>query len=143
MDIQNLYKKFQESNYEISTDTRFIAPGSLFFAWKGEVHDGNVFAETALELGCSYVVVDNLEYVKSEKYLYVENSIETLGHLACHHRKQFNIPVVALTGSNGKTTTKELVAAVLSTKKNIIYGQKLINLIIDNLIQVLYLDHIS
>ncbi|MCA9353044.1 UDP-N-acetylmuramoyl-tripeptide--D-alanyl-D-alanine ligase, partial [Patescibacteria group bacterium] len=120
MDILSLYQKFKECGQNISTDTRDIIAGSIFFAWKGELHDGNMFAADALEKGARYVVIDNPEYAQDERYILVENSIETLGHLARYHRQQFDIPVIGIAGSNGKTTTKELTARILSTQKNVV-----------------------
>ncbi len=129
MEIRNLHEKFiNECNGNISTDTKEIINGSMFFAWKGEYHDGNKYAEEALKLGCNYVVVDNPKFAfNNDKYILVNNSIDTLSRLANFHRNKFNIPVIAITGSNGKTTTKELVASVLKTEKNIIYPDKSFN----------------
>ncbi|HEV7348462.1 UDP-N-acetylmuramoyl-tripeptide--D-alanyl-D-alanine ligase [Telluribacter sp.] len=100
----------------VSTDTRKITPGCLFFALKGENFDGNLFAAAALEKGAAYAVVDSTEVVQNERYLLVEDVLLALQDLARHHRRKFGFPVVGLTGSNGKTTTKELIAAVLSRK---------------------------
>ncbi|PWK72972.1 UDP-N-acetylmuramoyl-tripeptide--D-alanyl-D-alanine ligase [Mucilaginibacter oryzae] len=98
----------------ISTDTRKIAPGSLFFALKGDKFDANTFAQKAIVAGAAYAVIDNPEYQLGDRYLLVEDVLTTLQDLARHHRRQLNIPVVGLTGTNGKTTTKELINAVLS-----------------------------
>jgi UDP-N-acetylmuramoyl-tripeptide--D-alanyl-D-alanine ligase len=98
----------------ICTDTRKILPGSLFFALKGEKFDANTFAEKAIEAGASYVVIDNPAYQLNEKYILVDDVLTALQELARHHRKQLTIPVVGLTGTNGKTTTKELINSVLS-----------------------------
>lgn len=98
----------------ISTDTRKITPGSVFFALKGDKFDANTFAQKAVEAGAAYVVIDNPEYQLGEQYLLVEDVLTTLQDLARHHRRQLNIPVIGLTGTNGKTTTKELINAVLS-----------------------------
>lgn len=100
----------------ICTDTRNIVPGCLFFALKGEKFDANTFAEQALALGAAYVVIDNKDYQLNERCLLVTDVLCALQELARHHRTQLNIPVVGLTGSNGKTTTKELINAVLSRK---------------------------
>ncbi|MES2267644.1 MAG: UDP-N-acetylmuramoyl-tripeptide--D-alanyl-D-alanine ligase [Bacteroidota bacterium] len=100
----------------ISTDTRKIAPGSLFFALKGDKFDANTFASQAVEAGAAYAVIDNPEYATGEKFLLVDDVLTTLQDLARHHRKQLTIPVIGLTGTNGKTTTKELINAVLSQK---------------------------
>lgn len=98
----------------ISTDTRKITPGSLFFALKGDKFDANTFAQKAVEAGAAYAVIDNPEYQLGEQYLLVEDVLTTLQDLARYHRRQLDIPVIGLTGTNGKTTTKELINAVLS-----------------------------
>jgi len=120
MDIRELYEKFIECEQLISTDTRMIEKGSLFFSWKGEVNDGNAFAREALDKGARYVVIDNPDFFINEQTIVVENSIRTLQELAIYHRKHFDIPIIAIGGSNGKTTTKELIADVLGTQKNVI-----------------------
>jgi len=102
----------------ISTDTRKIAPGSLFFALKGEKFDANIFAEQAIASGAAYAVIDNPEYQKGDRYLLVEDVLAALQDLARYHRRQLTIPVIGLTGTNGKTTTKELINAVLSQHFN-------------------------
>ena len=102
----------------ISTDTRKIAPGSLFFALKGEKFDANTFAEQAIASGAAYAVIDNPEYQKGDRYLLVEDVLAALQDLARYHRRQLTIPVIGLTGTNGKTTTKELINAVLSQHFN-------------------------
>ena len=114
MNIQELYKLYKKS-YLISTDTRRIKPNSLFFALKGENFNGNKFAEQALEKGASYAIVDEAIYQTSSRTILVENVLETMQSLARYHRNQLGIPIISLTGSNGKTTTKELINAVLST----------------------------
>ncbi len=103
--------------------------GELFFALSGENFNGNRFAAEALKKGALAVVVDDPAFVEADdsRYLLTENALNTLQALAAYHRKQFNIPVLAITGTNGKTTTKELVAAVLSTKKNICATQGNLN----------------
>jgi UDP-N-acetylmuramoyl-tripeptide--D-alanyl-D-alanine ligase len=98
----------------ISTDTRKIAAGSLFFALKGDKFDANTFAEQALNAGAAYAVIDNEAYRLNERCLLVDDVLTALQDLARHHRRQLQIPVIGLTGSNGKTTTKELINAVLS-----------------------------
>ncbi len=98
----------------ISTDTRKIATDSLFFALKGEKFDANTFAEQAVAAGAAYAIIDNPAYQVSEKFLLVEDVSTALQDLARHHRKQLTIPVIGLTGTNGKTTTKELINSVLS-----------------------------
>jgi UDP-N-acetylmuramoyl-tripeptide--D-alanyl-D-alanine ligase len=115
MAIENLYQKFLESR-KVSTDTRKIEPGSVFFALRGPSFNANEFAEEALAKGALYAVVDDVDFARNERCLLVSNVLETLQALASHHRRQLTIPVIGLTGSNGKTTSKELVHAVLSKK---------------------------
>ena len=100
----------------VCTDTRKLTPSCLFFALKGDNFNGNLFASKAIEGGAAYVIVDESEYAVGENYILVQNVLETLQELARHHRQQLNIPVIAIVGSNGKTTTKELLSAVLQTK---------------------------
>ena len=109
--IYNLFKQFPS----IQTDTRSLKRDEIFFALKGPNFNGNQFAAKAIELGAAAVVVDEETGIKDPKIILVENVLTALQELALYHRKQFNIPFIAITGSNGKTTTKELVHAVLST----------------------------
>ena len=115
MDIESLYKKFLQSG-EVSTDTRQIAPGSVFFALKGPKFNANTFAVEALRKGASYAVVDEQEFLNHPGTILVEDALKALQQLAQYHRSQLNLPVIGLTGSNGKTTTKELMHAVLGKK---------------------------
>jgi len=117
MAIEQLYDLFLQ-HPAISTDTRKIAAGSLFFALKGDKFDANTFAAKALEAGAAYAIIDNAAYRVSEKTILVADVLSTLQDLARYHRKQLQIPVIGLTGSNGKTTTKELINAVLSQQFN-------------------------
>ncbi|PWJ59607.1 UDP-N-acetylmuramoyl-tripeptide--D-alanyl-D-alanine ligase [Dyadobacter jejuensis] len=103
---------------QVFTDTRKIQVNGLFFALKGVSFDGNQYAHKALEDGAAYAIVDDPSIVQDERYLLVEDVLTALQDLARHHRKTFNFPVLALTGSNGKTTTKELLHKVLSMKYN-------------------------
>lgn len=114
---EELHKYFLSCG-TVTTDTRKIESGSLFIALKGERFDANTFAEEALKKGAAYAVVDNPEYKTNDKILLVENGLTALQQLAKHHRHYLGLPVIALTGSNGKTTTKELINAVLSKKYN-------------------------
>jgi len=113
--IDSLYQHYLK-HPGISTDTRTISPGCLFFALKGENFDANQFAEKAINDGAAYVIIDNPDYQLDERYLLVPDVLTALQQLATYHRAQLNIPVIGLTGSNGKTTTKELINAVLSEK---------------------------
>lgn len=110
----------------VSTDTRQLPEGCIFFALKGDNFDGNKFAAQAIEKGAAYVVTDDPANRHNERCLPVPDTLAALQQLACHHRRQFDIPLIAIGGSNGKTTTKELVSAVLhshypshSTKGNL------------------------
>ncbi|MES2688994.1 MAG: UDP-N-acetylmuramoyl-tripeptide--D-alanyl-D-alanine ligase [Bacteroidota bacterium] len=118
MDIDSLYKIFVRHPV-ISTDTRKITQGSIFFALKGPHFNANSFAGDALEKGASYCVIDEAAYQVSDKCILVDDVLQTLQALATHHRRQFHIPVIAIAGSNGKTTTKELISSVLSTTLNV------------------------
>lgn len=113
--INSLYQHFL--NYPtICTDTRSITKDCLFFALKGENFDANSFATQALANGAAYAIIDNPEYLKNDRCILVPDVLSALQDLARYHRSTLNIPVIGLTGSNGKTTTKELVNAVLSEK---------------------------
>jgi UDP-N-acetylmuramoyl-tripeptide--D-alanyl-D-alanine ligase len=111
----------------ISTDTRKIIPGCIFFALKGDKFDANTFAEQAITEGAAYAVIDNPTYQNGAQYLLVADVLSALQDLARHHRRQLSIPVVGLTGTNGKTTTKELINAVLSQKFNTLATQGNLN----------------
>ena len=113
--VENLYTRFSASG-RVSTDTRNITPGSVFFALRGEKFNANAFAAEALAKGASCAVIDEKEFRKDDRYIVVDNVLESLQALARYHRDQLKIPVIALTGSNGKTTTKELSHAVLTKK---------------------------
>jgi len=108
-----IYQLFLEHPV-ISTDSRKIYPGSLFFALKGESFNGNEFASRALDQGASYAIVDEAAFAIHDRFILVKDVLSTLQDLARHHRMQMNIPVIAVTGTNGKTTTKELIQSVLS-----------------------------
>lgn len=122
MSIETLYQIYLQ-HPSVQTDTRSLQPGDLFFALKGPSFNGNSFAAKALEAGAAYAIIDEPKYTIPDKTILVENVLETLQALAYYHRQQFDIPFIAITGSNGKTTTKELVSAVLS-KKYITYTTK-------------------
>ena len=114
---KQLYEKYLQSG-KVSTDTRQITPGSVFFALKGPKFNANEFAREALEKGASYAVIDDKNFAVDERYVVVEDTLVALQELAREHRSHFSIPVIGLTGSNGKTTSKELLNAVLSKKFN-------------------------
>ncbi|MBC8755684.1 UDP-N-acetylmuramoyl-tripeptide--D-alanyl-D-alanine ligase [Kordia sp. YSTF-M3] len=115
--ISALYTIFQQHPV-VCTDSRNITPDCIFFALKGDNFNGNIYAKDALQKGAAYAIVDEEAYNTSEHTILVKDVLETLQQLANHHRKQLNIPIVSLTGSNGKTTTKELINVVLSKKFN-------------------------
>ncbi|MES2813116.1 MAG: UDP-N-acetylmuramoyl-tripeptide--D-alanyl-D-alanine ligase [Bacteroidota bacterium] len=118
MKIEEIYQCFLQCE-SVSTDTRKIEPNSLFVALKGENFDANTFAQEALNKGAQFVIIDNKNYYTDEnKMLLVSDSLKTLQELAKYHRQQLGLPIIALTGSNGKTTTKELINCVLSKNYN-------------------------
>jgi UDP-N-acetylmuramoyl-tripeptide--D-alanyl-D-alanine ligase len=126
MAIEQLYQLYLQHPI-ISTDTRKIAPGSLFFALKGDKFDANTFAEKAIAAGAAYAVIDDAQYRLTDRYILVEDVLHTLQDLARYHRKQLQIPVIGLTGTNGKTTTKELINAVVSQQFNTLATQGNLN----------------
>ncbi len=113
MELNELYKLYKQS-YLITTNTRSNLKNSIFFSLKGDNFNGNTYAEIALKKGANYAIVDEKKYQTSERIILVNDSLKTLQDLSSYHRKQLNIPIVALTGSNGKTTTKELIHTVLN-----------------------------
>lgn len=124
--IEELYQLFQQSS-GVETDTRKITPDCLFFCLKGTNFDGNTFAREAIEKGALRVVIDNADYAIEGKTLLVEDVLKALQSLARHHRRQFAVPVIGITGSNGKTTSKELIAAVLETQFKVHYTKGNLN----------------
>lgn len=124
MDIQDLYEIFKQ-HPEITTDSRTCPVGSIFFALKGETFNGNAYAKASLEKGCAYAVVDEKEYADEhdERIILVDDALQTLQDLARFHREKLGTTIVGVTGTNGKTTTKELIAAVLQKKYKVHYTQ--------------------
>ncbi|MGB5189137.1 UDP-N-acetylmuramoyl-tripeptide--D-alanyl-D-alanine ligase, partial [Robiginitalea sp.] len=112
MNIEEIYSRFLEYP-SISTDSRNILPNSLFFALKGPNFNGNIYAAEALDKGAAYAVVDEARYATNDRTLLVPDVLKCLQDLATHHRRQSKATLIALTGSNGKTTTKELISRVL------------------------------
>ena len=114
MELNQIHSLFLESS-GASTDTRNIKQDSLFFALKGPNFNGNTFAHQALENGARYAVIDEIVHPINERFIVVHNVLQTLQKLASFHRKSLGLPIIALTGSNGKTTTKELIHAALKS----------------------------
>ncbi|MBP6825972.1 MAG: UDP-N-acetylmuramoyl-tripeptide--D-alanyl-D-alanine ligase [Saprospiraceae bacterium] len=114
LSIPELYAIYRQHPV-VCTDTRKLTPGCLFFALKGDLFDGNKFAEQAIGEGAAYAVIDDPMYRIDDRCLLVPDTLQALQQLATHHRRQFDIPMIAIGGSNGKTTTKELISAVLSS----------------------------
>ena len=115
MNIEALYQIYS-SNYLVTTDTRTIKKDAIFFSLQGDHFNGNKFAATAIKKGAKYAVIDDANYQIEGKTIVVDNVLETLQELANYHRHQLKIPIIGITGSNGKTTTKELIHAVLATQ---------------------------
>jgi UDP-N-acetylmuramoyl-tripeptide--D-alanyl-D-alanine ligase len=138
--IDKIYKQFV-SGAAICTDTRKISDGCIFFALKGENFNGNTFAKQAIESGAALAVIDEKPNVQDKRFVVVKDVLTTLQELARHHRTTMNIPVIAITGSNGKTTTKELVSRVLSEKYNTLYTSGNLNNHIGVPLTLLNLSH--
>jgi UDP-N-acetylmuramoyl-tripeptide--D-alanyl-D-alanine ligase len=139
--FQDLYSYYLQYPY-VSFDSRKKVAGTIFFALKGAQYDGNIFASNALEKGAAYVVIDNPAYYKKdERYILVENALDALQQLAKIHRTKLNIPIIGITGSSGKTTTKELVHAVLSQRYNCYATQGNLNNHIGLPVSILSMTH--
>jgi len=119
MNIEKLHSIFLATS-GITTDSRNVIQGSVFFALKGENFDGNKYAKTAIDNGCSYAIIDDPSLEKDARNILVENVLQTLQSLAKYHREQIDIPIIAITGSNGKTTTKELLSTIMGLKWKVI-----------------------
>ncbi len=127
MDIKELYQVYLSHPF-VTTDTRNCKPGAIFIALKGENFDGNNFVGEALEKGCEFAICERPDvFPENKKVIHVKNSLETLQNLANYHRRQLKMPVIGITGTNGKTTTKELMAAVLSSKYYVLFTQGNLN----------------
>ena len=128
MRVEEIYSRFRECS-GVTTDSRKCGPGLMFFALKGERFDGNEFVRGALEQGCPYAVMDNasLYDAADKRMILVDNVLITLQQVAAYHRRQLGIPVIGITGTNGKTTTKELTNAVMSTTYKVLYTQGNLN----------------
>lgn len=124
--METLYQIFKNSS-GVQTDTRNIQPNCLFFCLKGANFDGNKFAQDALEKGATHVVIDNPDFQIPGKTTLVSDTLQTLQDLARFHREQFSIPIIGITGSNGKTTSKELIASVLETTFRVHYTKGNLN----------------
>lgn len=121
MDIFELYQRHPQ----ITTDSRNCPKDSIFIALKGATFDGNKFAASALEKGCSYAIIDNPDYAKAgdDRYIIVDDTLTAFKELAREHRRQFHIPVIGITGTNGKTTTKELISTVLAKRYRVMHTE--------------------
>lgn len=128
MEIATLYHLFQQHPL-VTTDSRKCPEGSIFFALKGDNFNGNAFAAKAIDAGCSYAIIDEKAYARpnDKRFILVDNSLTTLQELANYHRRQMGTQIIGITGTNGKTTTKELVASVLSQVHQVLYTEGNLN----------------
>lgn len=126
MEVSTIYTCFKECG-KVTTDTRNCPEGSMFIALKGETFNGNAFVREALAKGCRYAVVDEKEYADAENILLVDDCLKALQDLAREHRRQMGTRIIGITGTNGKTTTKELIATVLQKRYRVLYTQGNLN----------------
>ena len=126
MTISEIYDLFKECN-GVTTDSRFVHKDNMFFSLKGPNFNGNKYAKSAIEKGAKYAIVDDKEYAFDSQYIVVNDSLETLQKLSNYHRNISNIKVIGITGSNGKTTSKELINSVLKTSYNTVYTKGNLN----------------
>ena len=125
--IIDIYQKYSECNFQVSTDTRKIKNSALFIALKGPNFNANKLAKEALNKGAKYAIIDDDNYYIDNRTILVKDCLSTLQELARHHRKKLDIPVIGITGTNGKTTTKELIGAVLKEKYKVLITQGNLN----------------
>ena len=126
MTTEDIYRLFL-AHPKVETDSRRISEGALFFALKGESFNGNHYADEALKKGAAYAIIDEKAFLTSERTILVEDVLTTLQELADLHRKKLNIPIMAITGTNGKTTEKELVSAVLGSRFRVAVTKGILN----------------
>ena len=126
MNIKSLYELYKKHPV-VTTDSRNCPDSSIFIALKGDTFNGNEYAQQAIDKGCAYAIVDEVEYANDSNIILVDDCLETLQQLANYHRRQLTIPVIGITGTNGKTITKELTSAVLSKKYNVLFTQGNLN----------------
>lgn len=125
--LEKIYQHFLTARQTVSTDSRKIEQGCIFFALKGENFNGNRYASDAIKSGAAYAVIDEEEFASTERTILVDDVLTTLQQLALFHRKKLGIPILGITGTNGKTTTKELIAAVLAEKYKVSFTQGNLN----------------
>jgi len=126
MKIKEIYQLFIECG-KVTTDSRIVEKNAIFFALQGENFNGNQYAYKAIENGCAYAIVDDKNFVKDNRFIYVDNVLNLLQELGSYHRNKLGVPIIAITGTNGKTTTKELIASVLAKKYTVTFTKGNLN----------------